>query len=130
MAKTGMQNSSLKDAGLGVCQPMNKTGLILLGLVLGAFTATYVRANEGVSEACMYKGIPLRGKVQVVKNFPDFKVQKVASFPDLKVQWVKTFPDDCGKWQQVETFPDFKIQYVENFPDLKIQQVTSFPGRP
>ena len=109
---------------------MTRHGPIMLTFVLIALLATSARADEVVSEACMYKGIPLRGKVQVVKNFPDFKVQKVTAFPDLKVQWVKTFPDECGKWQQVEFFPDFKIQYVENFPDLKIQQVTSFPGRP
>ena len=87
-------------------------------------------SDEKVSSACVFKGIKLQGKVQIVNSFPDLKVQRVNSFPDLKVEWVKTFPDKCGKWQRVEAFPDFKIQYVESFPDLKIQRVTVFPGIP
>lgn len=100
--------------------------MALLSLSLGLAHAE----DEKVSKDCVFRGISLQGKVQVVTSFPDIKIQKVSSFPDLKVQWVENFPDNCGKWKKVEFSPDFKIQYVENFPDLKIQQVTVFPGLP
>jgi hypothetical protein len=83
-----------------------------------------------ITKDCKFKGQPLKGKVQIVESFPDFKVKQVSSFPDLKVKLVTSFPDDCGEWQIVESFPDFKIQYVDSFPDFKIKMVTSFPGMP
>jgi hypothetical protein len=101
----------------------------LFGIFL-VLPAGLVLADAPVSQDCVFKGFPLRGKVQVVNSFPDLKVQEVSSFPDLKVQWVANFPDKCGQWQKVQSFPDFKIQYVNSFPDLKIQKVSSFPGLP
>lgn len=89
-----------------------------------------VRELGNVGKSCRLKGKELKGKVQIVKSFPDLKVEVVTSFPDLKVQWVTSFPDSCGKWQKVTSFPDFKIEIVTSFPDLKIQEVTSFPGVP
>ncbi len=86
--------------------------------------------SEDKIEGCALHGKVLKGKVQIVDSFPDFKVQAVTSFPDLKVMLVESFPDDCGEWQIVESFPDFTIQYVTSFPDFKIQMVTSFPGEP
>ena len=72
----------------------------------------------------------LKGKVQFVDSFPDYKIQIVDSFPDIKVQKVTSFPDSAGKWQIVDSFPDFKVQVVDSFPDLKVQYVDSFPGCP
>lgn len=85
---------------------------------------------ENVGKDCTFEGVPLKGKVQVVDSFPDFKVQVVSSFPDLKVKTVEHFPDDCGEWQFVDSFPDFKIKFVNSFPDFKIKMVDSFPGLP
>ncbi len=70
----------------------------------------------------------IRGKIQIVTSFPDFKVQVVDSFADIHVKKVTSFPDDPGEWQIVESFPDFKIQIVTSFPDFKIKYVDSFPG--
>jgi hypothetical protein len=89
-------------------------------------------------KACIYYGIFLGGKVQVVTTtfgkptdrIPTFKVQRVTSFPDLKVQEVSSFPNKCGKWQYVTSFPDFKVRFVNSFPDFKVQFVNSFPGVP
>ncbi len=108
---------------------MKKILVVTVGTVLifGLFTALY---PGKIGSDCMYKGIKLQGKVQIVTSFPDLKVQQVTSFPDLKVQVVNSFPDRCGKWQFVESFPDFKIQYVTSFPDIKIEFVNSFPGVP
>ena len=72
----------------------------------------------------------VKGKIQFVDSFPDYKVQIVESFPDLKVKKVTSFPDDVGEWQIVDSFPDFKIQIVNSFPDFKVKYVTSFPGLP
>lgn len=83
-----------------------------------------------IGKSCTYKGKKLKGKVQVVTSFPDFKVQVVSSFPDLKVKKVSSFPDKCGKWKFVKSFPDFKVQFVKSFPDFKIKYVSSFPGVP
>ena len=77
---------------------------------------------------CSWEDIELKGRVQFVESFPDFKIQFVESFPDIKVKFVTSFPDDCGEWQVVETYPDFKVQVVESFPDIKIKLVSSFPG--
>jgi hypothetical protein len=52
----------------------------------------------------MCEGIPLYGKVKVVKQYADFKVQVVENYPDLKVQKVQHYPDKCGKWQFVENY--------------------------
>lgn len=94
-----------------------------------ALCACAVTAQAGaVDSNCSFNGIALKGKVQIVDSFPDFKVKKVSSFPDLQVQWVSAFPSDCGQWQQVNSFPDFKIQFVNSFPDFTIQEVSSFPG--
>ncbi|MDF1741229.1 MAG: hypothetical protein P1U86_18855 [Verrucomicrobiales bacterium] len=72
----------------------------------------------------------IRGRIQFVKSFPDYKVKIVDSFADLHVKRVTSFPNSSGKWQIVESFPDFKIQIVESFPDFKIKYVESFPGVP
>ena len=85
---------------------------------------------EKIGKDCSFKGVPLKGKVQVVDSFPDFKVKVVDSFPDLKVKTVEHFPDDCGEWQFVDSFPDFKIKFVNSFPDFEIKMVDSFPGLP
>ncbi len=95
--------------------------------IFGFLTALY---PGKIGSDCIYNGIKLYGKVQIVTSFPDLKVQQVTSFPDLKVQVVTSFPDRCGKWQFVTSFPDFKIQYVTSFPDIKIEFVNSFPGVP
>ena len=85
-------------------------------------------AQAGNLSGCTYKGIPLQGKVKVVKSFPDIKVKVVKSFSDLKVKRVNSFPNQCGKWQFVDAFPDFKVQFVDAFPDITIQYVDAFPG--
>ena len=88
--------------------------------------------------ACVYYGVLLAGKVQVVTTslgkptdrIPTFKIQRVSSFPDLKVQEVRAFPNQCGKWQYVTAFPDFKVRFVTAFPDFKVSFVNVFPGVP
>ena len=85
-------------------------------------------AHAGNLSGCTYKGIPLQGKVKIVKSFPDIKVKVVKSFPDLKVKRVSSFPNQCGQWQFVDAFPDFKVQFVGAFPDITIQYVDAFPG--
>lgn len=72
----------------------------------------------------------IRGKIQFVDSFPDYKVKVVTSFPDLKVKKVSSFADSPGEWQIVDSFPDYKIQIVTSFPDFTIQYVDSFPGVP
>ena len=103
---------------------------VVLAAACPLFAAHVADAGTVVGPNCTYKGKVLKGKVKVVKSFPDIKVQKVKSFPDLKVQKVKAFPDKCGQWQFVDSFPDFTIQYVDSFPDIKVMMVDSFPGRP
>jgi hypothetical protein len=87
-----------------------------------------VKEMGKVPRNCRLKGKTLKGKVKIVKSFPDFKVKRVSSFPDLKVKWVSSFPDKCGKWKKVSSFPDFKIKWVTSFPDFTIKIVSSFPG--
>ena len=70
----------------------------------------------------------IRGRIQFVDNFADYKVKAVESSPDLRVQIVEDFPDAPGKWQVVDSFPDYKIQLVDSFPDFTIQYVNSLPG--
>lgn len=72
----------------------------------------------------------IRGKIQFVTSFPDYKVKLVDSFADLHVKIVEHFPDDPGEWQIVEHFPDYRIQIVESFPDFTIRYVEHFPGLP
>ena len=104
------------------------TRLLALGAVSVAATST---ADAGeVGSGCTFNGVALKGDVEVVESFPDFKVKVVSSFPDLKVERVASFPDDCGQWRFVDSFPDFTVQFVDSFPDFTIQYVDSFPGVP
>ncbi len=97
--------------------------LLILTLSLGvAF------AKNDVTPNCRYKGVPLYGKVRIVKSFADIKVQYVESFPDLKVQYVTNFPAQCGEWQIVDNFEDFTIEIVDRFADIQVKKVNHFPG--
>ena len=101
--------------------------------VLCVLLAVFFTALPAAGSPCpggMFKGIPLKGRVQVVTAFPDVKVKVVDAFPDLNVKAVEHFPDKIGMWQFVTTFPDFKVQFVEEFPDVKIRFVEQFPGLP
>ena len=70
----------------------------------------------------------IRGRIQFVDNFADYKVKAVENSPDLRVQIVEHFPDGPGKWQVVDSFPDYKIQLVDLLPDFTVQYVNSLPG--
>lgn len=107
-----------------------RSGLILAAVAAGFAAGVMPVSAESKAQGCMFNGKELKGKVQIVDSFADFKVQVVTSFPDLKVQKVTSFPDSCGKWEFVKSFPDFKIQLVNSFPDFTIQYVDSFPGVP
>lgn len=98
------------------------TWMLLSGLACSA-AATPARAAEDAVDLSQ-----IRGKIQVVESFPDYKVKIVSSFADLHVKIVESFPDGPGEWQFVESFPDHRIQFVESFPDFTIRYVESFPG--
>ena len=85
--------------------------------VLAFSSILTMSAHAGTLSGCSYQGIPLYGKVKVVRRFPDLKVKRV-----------NAFANQCGQWQFVDAFPDFKVQFVESFPDIKIQYVDAFPG--
>jgi len=70
----------------------------------------------------------IRGRIQFVERFADYKVKAVESSPDLRVQIVEHYPDAAGKWQVVDSFPDYKVQLVDALPDFTIQYVNSLPG--
>ncbi len=95
----------------------------LIALLLMALAAPTASAGDARPDLAR-----IRGKIQFVTNFPDYKVKIVESFADLHVKVVESFPDDAGEWQMVESFPDYKIQIVESFPDFTIRYVESFPG--
>ena len=106
-----------------------KAAIFILAAAFCLSSPAATGSPEKVSKCgCSFKGLELKGKIQVVDSFPDIKVQIVTSFPDIKVKKVTSFPSDCGKWQFVDSFPDIKIQYVTSFPDIKVQFVESFPG--
>ena len=119
---------------------MRHTSLVLSVVLAVAVGAVPLRADGRAAEApsaihvvaAASRPAPcdLKGKVQFVDSFPDYKIQIVDSFPDIKVKKVTSFPDSAGEWQIVDSFPDFKVQVVDSFPDLKVQYVDSFPGCP
>lgn len=83
---------------------------------------------RNIGEDCMYDGIRLFGRVQVVTGFADIKVQKKDALADLDVQFVSAFPNACGEWQLVDSFPDFTVRFVDSFPDITIKEVRVFAG--
>ena len=99
-----------------------KQSALLIGITL-AFLLPGVWAGDKKVDVSK-----IRGRIQFVKSFPDYKVQAVTSFPDLRVQIVDSLPEKAGEWQIVTSFPDYKIQMVDSFPDFTVQFVTSFPG--
>lgn len=112
------------------------TTLLIATLFLITFATAWLvhtksaEASEGKFDkaTCSFNGIPLKGKVKIVENWPDIKVKIVDNWPDLKVKKVDNWPDECGKWKFVENWPDFKIKFVENWPDVKIKFVENWPG--
>jgi hypothetical protein len=104
----------------------------VLVVAFGLFAILNAEPDQSSKVAALSKGeiAKVKGKIQFVDSFPDYKVQIVDSFPDLKVKKVTAFPNDVGEWQIVDTFPDFKIQIVSSFPDFKVKYVSSFPFLP
>lgn len=110
---------------------MNRRVASGVGFLSAITFALLLPQTDGIASNCkipMKDLAKIRGKIQFVTSFPDYKVQVVDSFADLHVQKVTSFPDGPGKWQIVDSFPDYKIQIVDSFPDFKIKYVTSFPG--
>ena len=105
---------------------MKKITISLLLIFTLSFGVAF--AKNDVTPNCRYKGIPLYGKVRIVKSFGDLKVKYVETFPDLKVQYMTNFPAQCGEWQIVDNFEDFTIEIVEHFADIKVKKVKTFPG--
>jgi hypothetical protein len=97
----------------------------LLPFAIAAIMGFLVLGLRGEKELDFSK---IRGQVQFVDNFADYKVKAVESSPDLRVKIVEYFPDAPGEWQVVDSFPDYKIQLVDSFPDFTIQYVNSLPG--
>ncbi len=77
---------------------------------------------------CTCNGIPLYGKVKIVKIGEDFKVREVIIGEDIKVKKVDISPDECGEWKFVEIDEDFKVRFVEIGEDFKIRFVDISPG--
>ena len=96
-----------------------KRTLIRLALCLLAAPAL-AQARDLDKANCTYKGIQLRGKVQIVNAFPDIKIEVVNAFEDIRVERVRAFASSCGKWEIVTAFPDFKVQIVRAFGDIKV----------
>ncbi|MEY2579750.1 MAG: hypothetical protein QOI49_2574 [Verrucomicrobiota bacterium] len=75
-------------------------------IVAAALLAFSVRAGDKKVDVSK-----IRGRIQYVNSFPDYKVQAVTSFADLHVQIVTSFPDRPGQWQIVDSFPDYKSRW-------------------
>jgi hypothetical protein len=77
---------------------------------------------------CTCKGIPLKGRVEVVNVGADFKVEVVNIGADLKVE-VRTYgANKCGEWEFVNVGADFKVEFVNVGADFKIEYVNIAPG--
>ena len=127
------------SAHIVTIRPLVVAAIVSLALATTTVAPAAAQRPAGkIPRACVYYGVFLAGKVQVVTTslgrptdrVPTFKVQRVSSFPDLKVQEVRNFPNRCGKWQYVTAFPDFKVRFVTAFPDFKVSFVNAFPGVP
>ena len=96
---------------------------MIIAMVLMSFTKDSPIVN------CKCKGIPLYGRVKVVKYHADFNVRIVERMADLNVRKVKSLPLSCGEWQFIETgHPDFTIRIVDFHPDFTIRFVDYHPG--
>lgn len=98
--------------------------IVLMAIILTSFT------HDKPIVDCKCDGIPLHGKVKVVKYNADFEVKVVHVHADLNVKKVESLPLICGEWQFVEFAPDFTIRYVSSHPDFTIRYVDVFPGTP
>lgn len=97
--------------------------IVIITMILMSFTKDSPIVN------CKCKGIPLYGRVKVVKYQADFNVRIVERMADLNVRKVKSLPLSCGEWQFIETgHPDFTIRIVDFHPDFTIRFVDYHPG--
>ncbi len=77
---------------------------------------------------CCLKGIPLYGRVKVVKALATFEVKVVSGLADLDVRKVAYTPGRCGEWQFVDALEDFSIEFVDALEDFSIEFVDALPG--
>lgn len=75
-------------------------------------------------EYCTYKGIPLKGCVEIVESNADFTVRFVQyrSLADIivKTPLFVVSSDPCCSWQFVTSNADFTVKIDNNFPDLNV----------
>lgn len=75
--------------------------------------------------ACSLNHVPLKGRVQIVREGADYRVQVTKYFPEVELAVVGHVPDLCGEWQFVRDEPDFTIMLVRADYDLRIRLNTT-----
>ncbi|MSR42110.1 MAG: hypothetical protein EXS10_09475 [Phycisphaerales bacterium] len=108
-----------------------RRSLVIATLAVGcaALTSTqFSSAGTPIGRSVKVDPCSLKGRVQVVKAFGDYKVEIVTAFADLKVMRVSALPSRAGEWQFVDALGDFSVEFVDAFGDFKIEYVTAFPG--
>ena len=96
--------------------------IVIIAMVLMSFTKDSPIVN------CKCKGIPLYGRVKVVKHPADFDVKVVKFAADIDVKKVELLPTRCGEWQFVDISPDFTIRFVDTHANFSIRYVDTHPG--
>ena len=103
----------------------------LLFILIFCFAAP-VPDRPRISPEGVFKGVPLKGRVKVVKGIADFLVKvKDRGQADLRVMKITAGnPKNIGEWKFVTVGEDFTVRFVDHCEDFTIRYVNLCPGVP
>ncbi len=65
---------------------------------------------------------PLKGRVKIVKEYPDLTIKIVEEYPDIEVTVVDSYvEDECGRIMIVNEYPNLYVKIVNEYPDITIR---------
>ena len=99
-----------------------KEGSILTSRALSALVA-----NAGW-KGCLFKGVPMWGRVKFVSVGARFKIRVVGTKAALNVKGVSHPAQNCGEWQFVSATPAFTVEIVRDGEDFTVSLGARRPG--
>ena len=79
-------------------------------------------------KGCLFKGVPMWGRVKFVSVGARFKIRIVGTKASLNVKGVAHPAKNCGEWQFVSATPTFTVEIVKVGEDFTVSLGAKRPG--
>ena len=79
-------------------------------------------------KGCLFKGVPMWGRVKFVSVGARFKIRVVGTKAALNVKGVPHPAQNCGEWQFVSATPAFTVEIVRDGEDFTVSLGAKRPG--